>query len=160
MSEGNWASMIYLWLYKEQLLLGLVFYTFFASSRVVCSPSQSQLWLFLSHCLFIDLMGNPHFSFMAYHGFSGFGYRMLLFSCPHFATWLYNQIDRPSLGVFPMHSVLWYPTILFDIFSNLALFFPHPGLLTRFELILITIALLNAEFYSNEEANLTPPPAV
>ena len=35
--------------------------------------------------------------------------------CSNIATWVYNSIDHPSLGQCPMHSALWYCTILFDI---------------------------------------------
>ena len=50
------------------VVVRFVIYTFLythASSHV-CSPSRFYLWLFLSHCLLIELMGSPQLSFLAH----------------------------------------------------------------------------------------------
>lgn len=71
--------------------------------------------------LLIYLLGNSQFSFKAHWVpwtmlvtvfFTVlFTALVMLFLCFHFATWVYNQLDRP-FGVCPMHSALWHCTLL------------------------------------------------
>ena len=123
---------IYKLLYEEQLLLGLLYTHFFIHMPVPMFVHQAD---FICDCFWaiaywLNWWVVPNFHSWLTRSFgpcsSRYFYRALwrlwfVFLCFHFATWVYNSIDHPSLGQCPMHSALWYCTILFDIVVNLAL---------------------------------------